>query len=364
MEKNFTPKALIAMSGGVDSSVAAYLAKNAGYDCIAVTMQLFGGTLCDSEAGCSSLSDREDAKKSAALLGIPHKIRSFTADFESAVILPFVRAYEEGRTPNPCVDCNRRLKFGELFRYAMEKGFDKVVTGHYARIEERDGRVLLKKARDPRKDQSYVLYAMTQNELRHTLFPLGDMPSKDEVRAIAEREGFPTAHKSDSQDICFVPDGDYAAFIERYTGKTYPEGDFIDGEGRILGRHRGIIRYTVGQRKGLGLSLPAPLYVAKKDLADNTVTLVPDAGLYTSECEVKDFNWIAFDTPPKEIRAQVKTRYRAREAFATLYPLDGGRVRVRFDAPERAVTAGQALVAYGDGEAIDCDTVLGGGTIC
>ncbi len=356
MKETQKPHALVAMSGGVDSSAAALLAQQMGYDVSAVTMHLY--TPSDTACGCSSLSDIADAARVADRLGIPHTVETVEADFDRFVIRPFINAYEEGRTPNPCIDCNRCLKFGTLFRYAKKNGYDTLVTGHYARIEQAaNRRFLLKKARAQEKDQSYVLYSLTQEELSHILFPLGELSSKEEARRLAAAAGLPTAEKSDSQDICFVPDGDYAAFIERYTGKTYEEGDFLDREGKPIGRHRGIIRYTVGQRKGLGLALPAPLYVAKKDIEKNTVTLVPEAELYTMSCVAADFNWIAFDAPSTPIRVTAKTRYRAKEAPATATVLGDGRVKIDFDFPERAITPGQAVVLY------DGDSVVGGGRI-
>ena len=255
--------ALIAMSGGVDSAVAAYLMKQAGYRCVGATMRLYENedmAVC-SEKTCCSLEDVEDARAVAGRIGIPYYVFNFKQDFSRQVMDRFVSCYESGCTPNPCIDCNRFLKFDRMYRRARELGLHYVVTGHYARIVQgENGRWLLLKGPDPRKDQSYVLYAMTQEQLAHTRFPLGEM-RKEEVRAIAERQGFVNAKKHDSQDICFVPQGDYAAFIRKRTGKTYPEGDFVDAQGHVLGRHRGIIHYTVGQRRGLGVSGGRPLYV-------------------------------------------------------------------------------------------------------
>lgn len=341
-------KALIAMSGGVDSSVAAAIIKEQGYDCVGGTMTLF------TDANCCTTDDTEDAKKIAHKLGFEHFVFNFSGDFENCVIKRFIDAYENGATPNPCVDCNRYIKFRALFERAKQLGCDYVVTGHYARIEKVDGRFLLKKGLDGGKDQSYVLYSLTQNELAYTLLPLGAL-HKSEVREKAEQCGFINANKPDSQDICFVPDGDYASFIERYTGKNYPAGEFVDTDGNVLGTHRGIIRYTIGQRKGLGLALPAPLYVREKDLKNNRVILSPESELYTDTLYAEDFNWIVDKTG--EFRANVKTRYKAKEAPATVTPLENGRVKVVFDTPQRAVTRGQAAVIY------DGDTVIGGGTI-
>ena len=359
MESDNMKKALIAMSGGVDSSVAAYLMKEHGYDCIGVTMKLFQ----NEDAGvsrkksCCSLDDVEDARSVAHNLGIPYYVFNFTADFKKQVMDRFVAAYENGATPNPCIDCNRYLKFDRMYRRARELGIGYVVTGHYARIQQSEtGRWLLLKGPDPQKDQSYVLYAMTQEQLAHTQFPLGTL-RKEEVRAIAEAQGFVNAKKHDSQDICFVPDGDYAAFIRRRTGRTYPEGNFVDPEGHILGRHKGIIHYTIGQRRGLGVSGGRPLYVKEIRPEDNTVVLADDCGLYERTAIATDFNWIALEAPVSPIRVQARARYHQPEQAATATVLPDGRVQVTFDHPQRALTKGQAIVLY------QGDVVLGGGTI-
>ena len=351
-------KALIAMSGGVDSSVAAYLCKKNGYDCIGATMRLFTNEEIGvkTEKSCCSQDDVEDAKSVAKRLDIPYYVFNFTDEFEKKVIEKFVCAYEEGATPNPCIDCNRYLKFEKLFQRMKELGFDYVVTGHYARICEENGRFLLKKAVDTHKDQSYVLYSMTQEQLSHTLFPLGEM-TKDETRKIAEENGFINAKKHDSQDICFVPDGNYAEFIEKYRGKTYKNGNFVDTHGNVLGTHKGIIRYTIGQRKGLGLSLPAPMYVFEKNTEKNEVVLSTNSELFKKELDVKDVNWIAFDEPPKSFSAKVKIRYNQEEEPAKITVLEGNKVHIEFEIPQRAIAKGQAAVFY------DGDTVLGGGTI-
>lgn len=354
-------KALIAMSGGVDSSVSAALMIKEGYECIGVTMKLHneseGG---ESEKSCCTAKDAEDARGVCARLGMKYYVFNFTGDFEQQVIRRFIEAYENGYTPNPCIDCNRFMKFDKLYHRAETLGCDFIVTGHYARVEydEKIGRYLLKKSRNAAKDQTYVLYAMTQEQLAHTKFPLGNFGSKDEVRALAEDLGLVNAKKHDSQDICFVPDGDYAEFIRRYTGKDYPCGNFIGKRGEILGRHKGIIHYTIGQRKGLGLSFPEPMYVCGKSISDNTVTLAPERELYTSALTAADFNWIALAQPPERpLRVCGKTRYSAREASAYAAANPDGTVTVTFDEPQRAVTAGQAVVLY------DGDVVVGGGTI-
>ena len=270
----------------------------------------------------------------------------------------FVRVYEAGGTPNPCIDCNRHLKFGGLLQAARERGYNCIATGHYARIEynEASGRYLLKKALDPSKDQSYVLWSLTQDQLAHTRFPLGAL-TKEQTRALAARLGFPNANRQDSQDICFIPDEDYVGFMERYTGKTYPEGDYLDLTGRPVGRHRGAVRYTLGQRKGLHLAMGTPVYVCGKDMAANTVTVGPEEALYSTVIRVEGMNWIPFDQPDGPIRVRAKTRYRQQEQWATACPEADGAVRLEFDQSQRAVTPGQSAVLY------DGDLVVGGGTI-
>ena len=347
------------MSGGVDSSVAAYLMQRAGYDCLGATMRLYDSQdQAGSTRTCCTLEDAEDARSVAHRLGIPYYVFNFTGDFQQQVMDRFVRAYETGATPNPCIDCNRYLKFDRLFRRALELGCDCLATGHYARLEldRAAGRWLLKKALDPDRDQSYVLYAMTQDQLTRTRFPLGEL-TKPQVRELARAQGFLNAKKPDSQDICFVPDGDYPAFIRRYTGRDYPPGDFVDLRGRTLGRHRGIIHYTVGQRRGLGIAAEHPLYVQAIYPETNTVTLTENEGLYTRRLLARDLNWIAVPGLDREVRCRAKIRYRQPEQPATAVQLDETTLEVRFDTPQRAVTRGQAVVLY------QGDVVLGGGTI-
>mgnify|MGYP000777473466 FL=1 len=351
-------KVLIAMSGGVDSSVAAFLMKEQGCQCIGATMKLFHNEDIGVKRTktCCSLEDVEDARSVAFRLGIPYYVFNFSDDFKGQVIDRFIAAYERGATPNPCIDCNRYLKFERLYERARILGCDAIVTGHYARIEQENGRWLLKKSLDESKDQSYVLYSLTQEQLAHTRLPLGAM-HKSETRRIAEEQGFYNADKPDSQDICFVPDGDYAGFIARFTGHDCPAGDFVDEDGHVLGRHKGIVHYTVGQRKGLGIAADAPLYVKQIDAASNRVVLSGNESLFSRELTANDFNWIAYDVPPRELRASARVRYHQREQAATVTVLGDGRVHLVFDEPQRAITPGQAVVLY------DGDTVLGGGTI-
>ena len=354
------PRALIAMSGGVDSSVAACLMQEAGFSCAGATMRLTAASQevpADARTCCSE-RDVEDAAAVAARLGLPFFVWSYTKEFEEDVIRKFVREYEAGRTPNPCVDCNRTMKFGRFLDRALAEGYGVIATGHYARVikDPASGLYELHRAKDASKDQSYVLAMLTQEQLAHVRFPLGDH-TKEEARRIAEERGLLTARKRDSQDICFIPDGDHARFLEEFTGKTYPPGNFIDPQGRVLGTHRGAVRYTLGQRKGLGLALPAPGYVYAKDMLSNTVYVGPEEKVFSLQCTLSEVNYISGTVPNAPFAADAVTRYRKTPQSATVTPLPGGRAKVVFDAPQRAVTPGQLAVFY------DGSRVIGGGII-
>ena len=351
-------KVMIGMSGGVDSSVAAFLLQKESFEVIGATMKLYNNEDIDfvSEKTCCSLDDVLDAKSVCARLGIRHYTLNMTEDFKKEVIERFISAYQNGFTPNPCIDCNRYMKFSKMLHKAQELNIDYVATGHYARIEKQGDRYILKKAVDLSKDQSYVLYSLTQEQLKVTKFPLGNY-TKQQVREIAEENGFVNAQKHESQDICFVPDGDYSKFIEYYTGKTYPCGDFVDMNGKRLGEHKGIIRYTIGQRRGLGLALPASMYVVEKDVDNNKVILGFNDDLFKKEVNVKNISFTACDGLDKPERLCAKIRYNQKEQPATVTQTDENHLKIVFDEPQRAITKGQAAVLY------DGDTVVGGGTI-
>lgn len=336
---------LIAMSGGVDSSVAAYLLQEEGYRCAGATMLLH-----QTEA------DVADARNVAENMHIPFYTFDATAQFQKQVIDKFVNTYESGATPNPCIDCNQNLKFGFFLDKALEMGFSYIATGHYARIRYDGDRYLLCKAADAAKDQSYFLACLTQKQLRHIRFPLGEI-SKEDTRRIAQEQGFLNARKKDSQDICFVPDGNYMAFLTQYTGKKYPQGAFLDMAGNVVGKHDGAVGYTLGQRKGLGIAMGEPVYVCAKDMAANTVTVGPNQALFHKALIGTDWVWYPFPALTEPIRCHAKARSRQIEQPATVYPEADGTIRVEFDEPQRAITPGQAIVLY------DGDMVIGGGTI-
>ena len=354
-------KVMVAMSGGVDSSVAAVLLRDRGYDICGATLKLFSNedvlTSCRTRT-CCSLEDVEDARSVCYKLGIEHFVFNFGDAFKDEVIKKFAKSYEEGRTPNPCIDCNRYIKFSRLIQRALLMEKDYIATGHYAQIEfdNGSGRYLLKKAADISKDQSYVLYVLSQHDLSRTLLPLGAM-HKTQVRKIAEERNLVNARKPDSQDICFVQDGDYAGFLENKMGVKSRKGNFVDTEGKILGEHEGIIHYTVGQRKGLGIALGKPAYVISKNKAANTVTLGSDEELYTDRLKAGDINMIAVEKLTAPMNVTVKTRYSQKETEARLHPMDDDKILVEFKNKQRAITPGQAAVFY------DGDIVIGGGTI-
>jgi len=342
-------KVVVAMSGGVDSSVAAAILKEKGYEVIGITMQL-------QPSDHSGLDTATDAQKITRMLDIPHQVVDFRDIFARQVIDDFCREYGLGRTPNPCIRCNRYIKFGALLERARELGAGMVATGHYARIEKYNERYLLKKGTDRQKDQTYVLYRMTQEQLGHTLFPLGGL-TKEEVRHTAEKLGLPVAGKSESQEICFIPDNDYPGFLKEYAGITPQSGPIINRQGKVLGQHRGIIYYTIGQRKGLGIASPEPLYVTAINPEENTITVGGKNEVYATGLITSDLNWISIKEPDRPINVKAKIRYLHREAEATVTPAGTGEAMVEFREPQMAITPGQAVVFY------DGDIVVGGGTI-
>lgn len=350
-------KALIAMSGGVDSSVAALRMKEQGYDCVGVTMKLYDNEDLGSprEATCCSADDIEDARSVAYRIGIPYYVVNYKDDFKAKVMEPFVDSYMKGCTPNPCIECNRHLKFEHLYRTAKELGCDVIVTGHYARITHEDGQYQLRRAADSAKDQSYVLYSLTQEQLAHTVFPLGEL-SKEQVRQAAQEYGFANSDKRDSQDICFIPDGDYKKFMEEKYGVHAGTGQFVSVTGEVLGEHQGYYGYTIGQRKGLGIAAKHPLYVVDIKPQENQVILGSNDDLFRTTLEAENFNWILNRDYEGEI-LQAKIRYRQQAQDAYIRRLENDRVQVTFTEPQRAITRGQAVVVY------QKDIVIGGGTI-
>jgi tRNA-specific 2-thiouridylase len=365
-------KIAVAMSGGVDSSAAAAILKAEGHELVAFTMQLWNqrrGLSVDEHgeplpSRCCSLDDVYDARRVADELKIPFYVLNLERDFERDVVAPFVASYLDGETPIPCVACNSRLKFASLDRLAASLGCDHVATGHYARVEydEHIGRHRLFRGRNLEKDQSYFLWELTQSQLSRSLFPLGEM-SKPEVREVARASSLAVAEKAESQEICFVPDGDYAGFIDRYleaegeTARLPGEGEITTIGGDVLGRHQGIHRYTVGQRRGIGISSERPLYVVQIDAARNRVVVGHQDELLRDEFRAAGVNWIAFESPSEPVLTEVRVRYRHQPAPATITPLENGRAHIKFDEPQRAIAPGQATVFYRG------DEVIGGGWI-
>lgn len=352
-------KVVLGMSGGVDSSVAAYILNEQGYEVIGVTLTQIpdDDIYNEAEGGCCSTSSVIDAKKIAHDLGIPHYVMNFRGLFERKVIDYFVDEYIQGNTPNPCIACNKYIRFSEFLEKAKGLGADYIATGHYALVEkdELSGRYLMKKSADTNKDQTYFLHQMTQEQLAHTLFPLGGY-TKDRVREIAEKIGLKVHDKPDSEEICFIPDNDHGAFIKRREPDKVKEGNFVDDKGNILGRHKGIVYYTIGQRKGLGVAVGKRIFVKKIDPIRNEVVLGDESDLYKSKLYAEDINLIAYDTLPDELTVKAKIRFSKHESDAVVRPYRDGII-AEFKEPQRAITKGQALVFYKG------DLVIGGGII-
>lgn len=351
-------KVVIGMSGGVDSSVAAYILKEQGYEVIGIMMKLSPDNpdYEENESGCCSISAANDARRVADVLDIPFYVMNFKDAFKKNVIDNFIDEYMEGRTPNPCIVCNKVIKFEEFLRKAKGLGADYIATGHYAKIEKIEDRYLLKKSDDDKKDQTYALYTLTQEQLSHTLMPCGDY-TKPEIRSIAERIGLEVYRKKDSQEICFIPDNDHGAYIEKYSGKEVKSGNFVDKKGKVLGKHKGIVYYTIGQRKGLGIALGKPVFVTDINPLTNQVVLGDEEDIFKTALVAKDLNFIMFDKIESDLRVTAKIRYSAKPQLATLIPLENNRIKVVFDEKQRAITKGQSVVFYLE------NTVVGGGII-
>ena len=355
------PKVVVGMSGGVDSSMAAALLQEQGYDVIGITLQIWKPTDQEVEGGCCSLSAIDDARRVAFLLGIPHYVLNFRAYFEETVVDYFTQSYLTGETPNPCLACNKYVKFGELLRKARGLGAEYIATGHYAQVQQDldSGRFILSKGTDVRKDQTYALYMLNQEQLAQTLFPLADYP-KEQIRQMARERGLGVGDKPDSQEICFIANNDYASFVRKRLGEAIKPGRFVDLAGNNLGRHQGIIHYTVGQRKGLGVTFGKPMFVVGLNPEGNEVVLGEDQDVYTDTLWAIDLNWIAISDLQGPMKVEAKIRYNSSGAQATVYPGDIGAdygVKVCFDEPQRAVTPGQAVVFY------QGNSVVGGGKI-
>lgn len=355
MEKK---KVVVGMSGGVDSSVAAYLLKEQGYDVIGITMQVWqeDNDFSEREGGCCSLSAVEDARRVAQKLDIPFYVFNFRKSFKEKVIDYFVQEYIDGKTPNPCIACNKYLKFDELLMKARGIGAEYVATGHYAKIEEKGGRHLLIRADDDKKDQTYALYNFTQDQLSHTLMPCGDY-TKDKIREIAKEIGLAVHNKKDSEEICFIHDNDHGRYIKEARPKEVKPGNFVDEKGNIVGKHKGIVYYTIGQRKGLGLALGKPVFVIDINPRTNEVVIGAEDKIFKTDLIAKDTNFIPFEKLEGEMEVQAKVRYAAKPAKAKIYPLKDGKVKVSFEDKQRAITKGQSVVFY------DGNVVVGGGVI-
>ena len=342
-------KILLGMSGGVDSSVSAVLLQEQGYEVIGVTMKLWE----DTEKAI------EDAKKVCKKLGIEHHVIDCTEKFRCHVINKFISEYENAKTPNPCVECNRYLKFGAFYEKAKELGCEYIATGHYAKTEysEKYKRYVLKKSDEEKKDQTYFLYYIPKEKIEYIIFPLQNRTSKEETRKIAEKNSLEVAQKKDSQEICFIPDNDYQKFLQKYSSQKPKVGNIVLKDGTVLGKHNGLINYTIGQRKGLGISYKEPLYVIKLDIQKNQVIVGTEQALYSKELIANEINWLAIDKLNEPLKLKAKVRYRAKEAECTVYPIENEQVKVIFDEPQRAITPGQSVVFY------DEDIVIGGGKI-
>ena len=354
-------KVIVGMSGGVDSSVAAMLLKKQGYDVIGVTMQIWQDeetAVQEENGGCCGLSAVDDARRVADQLEIPYYVMNFKKEFKDWVMDDFVQEYFRGRTPNPCIRCNRYVKWEALLHRSLAIGGDYIATGHYAKVVQlENGRYTLKKA-PSRKDQTYALYNLTQEQLSKTIMPVGDY-TKDEIRRMADEIGLAVASQPDSQDICFIPDGNYQKFLYEYTGKKLPQGNFVDQSGKVIGVHQGITHYTIGQRKGLNLSMGHPVFVTEIRPETNEVVIGENKDVFKSSLVASDVNWMSIPDPApgEKVRVHAKVRYAHQGADATVYMTEDGNLICEFDEPQRAITPGQALVMY------DGDYVVGGGVI-